>query len=194
MIFLLFFLVFSCPVWAQYPATPVPTTPLPTTATINKTFEDYMQCSSLTLTYSNSLDLSLARHRIIAVASSSAAYFAGGDSSIFHFSNHVDIYNADSQDWLTASLSVGRVDLAGSYIDGKYLFAGGKTSSFSTTRVVDVFDHVNGGLRTTFPQGLSVSRSNLQAVSVLYYDCSIQIFYFRLEISYCLLEENTITI
>lgn len=77
----------------------------------------------------------------------------------------MDIYDADSQSWSTATLSVGRVGLVGAFISGKILFAGGQTSSFSCSRVVDIFELITGRIFSV-PKALSVARSNLQAVSV----------------------------
>jgi hypothetical protein len=89
------------------------------------------------------------------------AFFAGGEGPGLH-SNVVDIYDANSDNWSSATLSVGRELLVCASSGTKILFAGGLTSS-GPSKVVDVYD-VNTKQWTT--ANLSSARYNLAAASV----------------------------
>ena len=117
--------------------------------------------------------LSLARGRFAATSLGSYAFFAGGllsegggigDPSS-NFVDIVDIFDANTGVWSTATLSQARCDLCATTV-GKYaLFAGG----FGTSNVVDTYDSSKGepnnpGAWSTTV--LSEGRSRISATSV----------------------------
>ncbi len=90
--------------------------------------------------------LSQARSFATAVSVGDLAIFAGGDSgstptipSYTIFSDLVDIYDASTGGWSTATLSEARTQIAATTVGQKVLFAGGRVG-FGATETVDMFD------------------------------------------------------
>jgi hypothetical protein len=77
-------------------------------------------------------------------------------------SDRVDIFNAISDEWTTASLSVGRFELTAASVNDLVLFGGGYGGSSYSDRV-DIF-HATSGAWTT--ARLSVARADLASATV----------------------------
>ena len=103
------------------------------------------------------------------------ALFAGGVPGISEGlappSSEVDIYDAQSGQWSTASLSIARRFVLGTSVDGLALFAGGYAGQsygeLSASDVVDIYNSVTNEWSTaTMPEGIgnygtAVSAGNL---------------------------------
>jgi hypothetical protein len=74
-------------------------------------------------------------------------------------SNRVDIFNATSGEWTTASLSVGRYVLAAASVKDLVLFGGGYDGG-SVLNIVDIFNAISGNWTTA---SLSANRRYLTA-------------------------------
>lgn len=95
-----------------------------------------------------------------ATSNGTVALFAGGAGATFFTT--VDIFNADTLQWSTSDLSVGRTDIAATSA-GKYaLFAGGRIGG-SPTDVVDIYNYATGTWSTS---QLSVPRMIFAAATV----------------------------
>ncbi len=107
--------------------------------------------------------LSQARSRLAATSVGSKAIFAGGEFNITKRSDVVDIYDADTGLWSTATLSQARSDLAATTTKGLAMFAGGLTQELRKSDVVDVYDSSSGEWTTA---KLSIGRSDIAATTV----------------------------
>ena len=107
--------------------------------------------------------LSQARSNLAGVSAGNEALFAGGYVvSSFDASNVVDIYNATSNSWLTASLTAGaRYTLGAAAADGKVVFGGGWANG-GDTAAVDIYDTADNAWSTA---GLSQARYDLAAAA-----------------------------
>jgi len=109
--------------------------------------------------------LSRGRRELSATQVGNKAMFAGGyygdPSGGHHYSNIVDIYDANTNTWSTATLSKGRDSLAAATVGNKALFAGG--SDGHATDVVDIYD---ADTDTWSTAALSQARSHLAATTV----------------------------
>ncbi len=93
------------------------------------------------------------------------AFFAGGMVSVSTqtVSNRVDIYNAATNQWTIATLSVARSNMAATTLGDLAFFAGGRLLS-GKSNAVDVYNATAQTWSTSGP--LSQARSDLAAVSV----------------------------
>ena len=110
--------------------------------------------------------LSEPRAFLAATTVGSKAIFAGGCDSLPSFidavySDAVDIYDADTDRWTTATLSTPRAHLAATSVGGKAFFAGGHDQDASD--VVDIYDTVTDTWTTA---SLSAPRQWLAATTV----------------------------
>jgi hypothetical protein len=96
--------------------------------------------------------LSQARWSLAATSVGNLAIFAGGG-------NAVDIYNAVTGKWSTATLSQGRSDLAATTVGNLAMFAGGYTGG-GVSNVVDIYDASNGQWSTGAIAGTSSARGH----------------------------------
>ncbi|MHC4643048.1 MAG: Kelch repeat-containing protein [Planctomycetota bacterium] len=87
--------------------------------------------------------LSQARYILTATTSANKAFFGGGrywDGDAYNeFSNVVDIYDPETDLWLTAALSQARAGLAATSVGNKAIFAGGAFQT-SILNVIDIFE------------------------------------------------------
>jgi hypothetical protein len=92
------------------------------------------------------------------------AVFAGGHSGDNQVSDAVDIYNAATNTWTTATLSEGRSYVAGTAVGSKILIAGGaKPGVGNSSNVVDIYDTSTGNWTTA---NLSLARAGMRTATV----------------------------
>lgn len=99
-------------------------------------------------TWSNA-ELSLPRAEGAAASLTGEAIFAGGtwveaDGHTWHLTSAVDIFNAQTDVWTTASLSEARRGLAGVGLGDLAFFAGGYLEGNTFSDVVDIYDSSTG--------------------------------------------------
>src|SRR5690242_13349694 len=107
------------------------------------------------------LHLSSVRDNVAATAVRDMALFGGGQERSFYY-NTVDIYNATSNAWTTATLSQYGPAISATSAGPLALFAGGLINS-TITAVVDAF---NADKREWFTLALSSPRCYVGAASV----------------------------
>jgi hypothetical protein len=116
--------------------------------------------------FSTTAILSQARSGLAAASVKDLVLFGGGgyiyNNTPIVWSDRVDIFNAISGIWTTASLSVAREDLAAASVKDLVLFGGGGYILFYSARV-DVFNATSGVWTTA---SLSVVSAYFAAVSV----------------------------
>lgn len=122
------------------------------------------------------MKLSVARSMLAAAsadgpnASPQYALFAGGElvekegnTSVSDDTPLVDIYDAFSQTWSKANLTIGKKKFAATSFGRQAIFAGGYLSHHGSLASVDIFDGLSGKWTTA---NLSASRMRLEATSV----------------------------
>jgi hypothetical protein len=117
--------------------------------------------------------LSVARAGVAAVSVKDLVLFGGGFSNLTYYyssdtltvepSNAVDIFNATSGAWTTASLSIARFELAAASVKDLVLFGGGTSNGTNYYNIVDIYNATSGVWTTA---SLSVARYFLAAASV----------------------------
>lgn len=117
----------------------------------------------------SSASLSLARSNLSAASLGTQAFFAGGTVPSGSFqavhSDRVDIYDASTGLWSTATLSERRSSIAAQQVGNQLVFAGGWSSPAPPaqgTATVDIYDTTSGWSTAT----LSVPRVNIASTTV----------------------------
>ena len=103
-------------------------------------------------------ELTLARRSLSIAVAGNKVLFAGGYYQVttfsdFVFSNWVDIYDASTGSWSTATLSQARSDLTATTVGNKIYFAGGtdlwNPNDYDCTKSIDIFDASNNSWSTS---------------------------------------------
>jgi type I site-specific restriction endonuclease len=97
-------------------------------------------------------------------AAGNLAFFAGGALENWKPSDRVDIFDASTQTWSTATLSEARYELAAAAAGDFVVFGGGTVDEYkSSSAVVDLYFVSN---KTWYTARLSAPRYGLAATSV----------------------------
>lgn len=113
-------------------------------------------------------NLSVGRYQLAAAAAGNIAMFGGGlinsNFTLASRSDVIDVYNASTNTWTTAQLSLARTNLFAASAGNKILFAGGDTalSPFYQTKRVEIYDVTTS---TWSMAQLSLARAQMTAIS-----------------------------
>lgn len=113
-------------------------------------------------------NLSVGRYQLAAAAAGNIAMFGGGlinsNFTLSSRSDVIDVYNASTNTWTTAQLSLARTNLFAASAGTKILFAGGDTalSPFYQTKRVEIYDVTTS---TWSMAQLSLARAQMTAIS-----------------------------